>query len=164
MITTSIVADATSRFTSDPAAARGKPSVTATLVEGRARLSAGSFTWDADLPTVIGGTNAAPSPTAYLLGALAGCGVAFLHDTLAPQFGVTIDAITATARCATDLRGLLGMDDSSPELMDLELDIEITTPDPEHLTRPMLEAWRARCPIYLALLRPQAVGLTARVA
>src|SRR5204863_5201591 len=130
-------ADAEAKFAADPGTARGTPTVTATLVEGRARLSAGAFTWDADLPTVIGGTNVAPSPTAYLLGALAGCGVAFLHDTLAPQFGVRIDAITAVARCSTDLRGLLGIDDASPELGDIALDIEITTSDGDDKTGPM---------------------------
>src|SRR6476646_61740 len=129
-MTTPALLDATTRFEADPGSARGAPTVTATLVDGRAHLAAGAFTWDADLPTVIGGTNAAPSPTAYLLGALAGCGVAFLHDTLAPQFGVRIDGITAVARCSTDLRGLIGMDGASPELMDLALDIEIATSDP----------------------------------
>jgi uncharacterized OsmC-like protein len=158
------ISAAEDRFRDDPTAARGTPTVTATLVDGRARLSAGSFTWDADLPTVIGGTNVAPSPTAYLLGALAGCGVAFLHDTLAPQFGVRIDGITAVARCGTDLRGLIGMDGASPELMDIELDIELTTPDPEDKTAPMLDAWRERCPIYLALLRPRSVALSTRTA
>ena len=67
--------------------------MTATLANGQARLSAGAFNWDADLPAVLGGENLAPSPTAYLLGALAGCAVAFLRDTLAPQFGVEIDDV-----------------------------------------------------------------------
>jgi uncharacterized OsmC-like protein len=151
------------RFVADPGSARGTPTVKATVVEGRAHLTAGAFEWDADLPTVIGGTNAAPSPTAYLLGALAGCGVAFLQDTLAPQFGVRIDGINATAKCSTDLRGLLGMDDASPELMDIELDIEVTTSDPAEKTAPMFDAWRQRCPIYLALLRPRTVALTTRI-
>ena len=97
-----------SLFRADPTKARSKPAVTATLANGRARLSAGAFNWDADLPAVLGGGNLSPSPTAYLLGALAGCAVAFLHDTLAPQFGVEIDGITAVAGAASDLRGLLG--------------------------------------------------------
>lgn len=152
------------RFRADPATARATPSVTATLTNGHARLSAGPFNWDADLPAAVGGQNLAPSPTAYLLGALAGCGVAFLHDTLAPQFGVRIDAVTAVASCSSDARGLLGIDDASPALADLAIDIEVTSPDPESKTGPMLEAWRARCPIFLALLRPNAVSLTTRVA
>lgn len=158
------ISDAESRFRADPDSARGTPTVTASLTEGRAQLAAGPFTWEADLPAVIGGTNLAPSPTAYLLGALAGCGVAFLHDTLAPQFGVRINGITATARCSTDLRGLLGFDGISPALGDIELVIEVDTPDPASKTDPMFEAWRSRCPIYLALLEPGAVALTTQVA
>jgi uncharacterized OsmC-like protein len=148
----------------DPSKALGTPAVTATLANGRARLSAGPFNWDADLPVALGGENLAPSPTAYLLGALAGCGVAFLHDTLAPQFGVRIDGITAIARCSTDLRGLLGIDGASPELGDIALDIQISTPDGDEKTGPMFAAWRERCPIFLALLRPRTVSLTTRVA
>ena len=128
--------------------------MTATLVDGRAHLTAGAFDWDADLPTVIGGTNLAPSPTAYLLGALAGCGVAFLNDTLAPQFGVRIEGITAVARCSTDLRGLLGMDDASPELMDIGLRSRHHARSPEDGA--MFDAGVTL--IYLALLRPRAVA------
>jgi uncharacterized OsmC-like protein len=162
-MTASTLTDAETTFTADPGKARGTPTVTATLVDGRARLAAGAFTWDADLPAVIGGTNQAPSPTAYLLGALAGCGVAFLYDTLAPQFGVTIEGITAVARCSTDLRGLIGMDGASPELMDLALDIEVTTSDPADRVEAMFDAWRDRCPIFLALLRARSVDLTTKV-
>jgi uncharacterized OsmC-like protein len=158
-----IVATTTERFRADPTAARSTPSVTATLGNGHARLTAGGFNWDADLPTSLGGQNLAPSPTAYLLGALAGCGVAFLHDTLAPQFGVRVDSVTVVARCSSDLRGLLGIDEARPELMDIGLDIEVTSPDPESRTGPMLDAWRERCPIYLALVRPNVVSLTTRV-
>lgn len=152
------------RFRSDPTAAQAAPSVTATLTNGHARLSAGPFNWDADLPAAVGGQNLAPSPTAYLLGALAGCGVAFLYDTLAPQFGVRVDAITAVASCTSDARGLLGMDDASPALTGISIDIEVTSPDPDARTGPMLQAWRERCPIFLALLRPNDVSLTTRVA
>ena len=92
------------------------PTVTATLANGRARLSAGPFNWDADLPAALGGENLAPSPTAYLLGALAGCAVAFLRDTLAPQFGVAIDDVTAVAGARSDLRGLLAIEGAAPDL------------------------------------------------
>lgn len=151
------------RFRADPAAARTAPAVTATLVNGRARLSAGPFNWDADLPASLGGENLAPSPTAYLLGALAGCAVAFMHDTLAPQFGVRIEDITAVARGSADLRGLLGIEGASPEIGDLELEIRITSDDPPERTEPMLQVWRDRCPIFLALLNPNALALRATV-
>lgn len=158
------LAETEARFRADPSAAQSVPAVTATLVNGHARLSAGAFNWDADLSPALGGQNLAPSPTAYLLGALAGCAVAFLADTLAPQFGVRLDGVTAVARCQTDARGLLGMDGIAADLSRLEIDIEIASPDPDAKTEPMLAAWRERCPIYLALLNPNAVAFSARVA
>ena len=154
------LAETEARFRADPSTARSTPTVTATLVNGRARLSAGPFNWDADLPPTLGGENLAPSPTAYLLGALAGCGVAFLHDTLAPRFDVQIDDVTAVARCATDARGLLGLDGVAPDLADLALEIHVASPSPDDRVEAMLAAWRERCPIYLALLKPQSIALT----
>ena len=157
-------AETEARFHADPSAARSTPTVTATLTNGHARLSAGPFNWDADLPPAIGGGNLAPSPTAYLLGALAGCGIVFLRDTLAPLFEVTLDDVRATASASADARGLLGMDGAAPELGDLRLALEVTSPSPAHQVDAMLAAWRERCPIYLALIRPNQVELTVTVA
>ena len=159
-MTSTMLAETEARFRADPSTARSTPTVTATLANGRARLSAGAFNWDADLPAALGGENLAPSPTAYLLGALAGCAVAFLHDTLAPQFGVTVDEVTAVARCSTDSRGLLGIDGVAPDVGDLRLDIRVSSSSPADAVEAMLAAWRERCPIYLALLKPQSIALT----
>ena len=130
--------------------------MTATLANGRARLSAGPFNWDADLPAVLGGENLAPSPTAYLLGALAGCAVAFLRDTLAPQFGVEIDDVTAVASAASDLRGLAR--DRRRRARPRRPGAR--HPDRRRVARPTgsrrcSTAWRERCPIYLALLEAE---------
>jgi uncharacterized OsmC-like protein len=150
-------------FRADPATAKSTPTVTATLVDGHARISAGAFGWDADLPVVIGGGNTAPSPTAYLLGALAGCGVAFLRDILAPQFGVELEDVSAIASARSDLRGLLGIDDAAPELTDLALDLRVISSSDPARVEAMYAAWRERCPIYLALVRPAPIALTTRV-
>jgi uncharacterized OsmC-like protein len=155
-----MLAETEAKFRSDPSTAKSSPTVTATLVNGRARLSAGPFNWDADLPAALGGENLAPSPTAYLLGALAGCAVAFLHDTLAPAFGVQVDDVTAVARASSDARGLLGLDGVAPDLADLALDIKVSSSSPKDRVDAMLAAWRERCPIYLALLRPNSIALT----
>jgi uncharacterized OsmC-like protein len=161
MMNASVIAETRARFEADPAAAASTPTVTASLANGHARLSAGSFNWDADLPLALGGENLAPSPTAYLLGALAGCAVAFLHDTLAPQFDVEIEDVAATARCSTDARGLLGFDDVAPDLDAISLDIQVATSSPDDRVEAMLAAWGDRCPIYLALLKPRSITLTA---
>jgi len=159
-----ILAETESRFRADPSTAKSTPTVTASLVNGRARLSAGPFNWDADLPAALGGENLAPSPTAYLLGALAGCAVAFLHDTLAPAFDVQIDDVTGVARASSDARGLLGIDGVAPDLADLAIEIKVSSPSPEDRVAAMLAAWRERCPIYLALLKPNRIALAAGVA
>jgi uncharacterized OsmC-like protein len=159
MLSTAIT-ESEARFRADPAAALSTPTVTATLVNGRARLTSGSFNWDADLPAALGGEGLAPSPTAYLLGALAGCAVAFLRDTLAPQFDVEIADVRAVASASSDARGLLAIDDAKPDLGQLALDIQVTTESPTDRVDAMLAAWGDRCPIYLALLKANEVSLT----
>lgn len=153
-----------STWTHDPDLARSTPTVTASMEGDQALLRAGPFSWRTDLPVPLGGTNQAPSPTALLLGALAGCAVAFVRDTLAPQLGVRVSAVEATVSCAVDARGLLGMDGVSPELADLRLDVEVASPDGEAAVVAIAEVWRERCPIYLALLKPTdvVVGFRAR--
>jgi uncharacterized OsmC-like protein len=154
----SVIGQTEERFRAEPEAARGAPTVSATLANGRARLSSGAFNWEADLPPAIGGGNLAPSPTAYLLGALAGCAVAFLHDTLAPQLGIRVDDVAAVARCTSDSRGLLGMDGVAPDIENIELEISVSSPEPEERIEELYRVWLERCPIYLAIGKPNAIA------
>jgi uncharacterized OsmC-like protein len=147
----------------DPDKARARPTVNARADGSQAVIQAGPFAWRADLPATLGGTNEAPSPTLFLLGALAGCAVVFIRDTLAPQFAVRITDIQATVRCETDFRGLLGMGAVPADLENLRLDIEIASPDDEADVQQVCRAWQDRCPIYLALLKPTPVATTFRV-
>src|SRR5207253_9060819 len=126
---------------------------------GRAELSAGAYTWQSDLPPALGGTGSAPSPTQYLLGALAGCAVAFIHDTLAPQLGLAIDDVSVVARCRADARGLLGIEGSIPDLQDIEIEISVATPDSDERLAALDKLWRERCPIYLAVVNPNEASV-----
>lgn len=150
-------------LSSDPASGATRPSVTATLINGHARLSSGPFNWESDLGPAVGGENLAPSPTAYLLGALAGCGVVFLRDTLAPLFDVTLENVHATASCQSDVAGLLGIEGRNPALQSVELSLSVQSPDPPDRIDQMLTAWKQRCPIYLALLTATPVALDFQV-
>ncbi len=156
--------ESTEKFRADPAAGLTTPSVTATLINGHARLSSGPFNWDSDLGPAVGGENLAPSPTAYLLGALAACGVVFLRDTLAPLFDVTLDDIQATATCRTDVAGLLGIEGTNSALEQIELSITVSSTDPAERLDAMFAAWKERCPIYLALLNPNSVTVDFQTA
>jgi len=156
----SVIESTMTRFRADPAAARIAPEVTASLVNGRARLSAGPFNWEADLPVAIGGENLAPSPTAYLLGALAGCGVAFIRDTLAPQLSLRIDDVSAVARCVSDLRGLLAVDGAAPDLDQIAIELRVVSPEPPERLEQLYQAWLERCPIFLVIRKPNDVQVS----
>jgi uncharacterized OsmC-like protein len=159
-MTLSELEDTMASFRANPLSAQTAPAVTATLAEGRGRLTGGPFAWEVDLPPVVGGGNRAPSPTLYLLGALAGCAVAFIYDTLAPQLGVRLAGVTATASCRSDLRGLLGMDGADPRLTGISIEIAVDTPESPERVEELQRAWLQRCPIYLALLNPIPVEVT----
>ena len=159
MTTTDRIAASIEKFTAAPDAGRAAPAVTATLTNGRARLSSGPFNWESDLAPAVGGGNLAPSPGTYLLGALAGCAAVFLRDTLGPQFGLRIDDVRATASATTDARGLLGMAGAVPDLCDLAIEVVVVSPEPEERLQELYTAWTERCPILLALVKPNAVDV-----
>ena len=143
----------------DPAKAKGKPTVHARSEGTQAVLEFGSFSWRADLPPPLGGTNAAPSPTALLLSALAGCAVVFIRDTLAPQLGISVTEVQAVAQCEADSRGLLGMDGVAADLQNVQLTIRVQSAAPEDQVQQLYQLWLERCPIYLALVKPVAVNV-----
>jgi uncharacterized OsmC-like protein len=146
-------------FEEQPEKAQSKPTVKAHADGSQAVMEAGPFSWNSDLPEPLGGTNQAPSPTALLLSALAGCAVVFIRDTLAPQLGVRVNAVEATAQCEADARGLLGIAGAEPDLKNIQLDIRLQSPDSESEVQKVYEAWRERCPIYLALTKAMDVSL-----
>lgn len=159
-MSSTLIDETVAKFHADPSAAQSAPAVTATLANGRARLSGGPFNWEADLPPVVGGGNVAPSPTAYLLGALAGCAVAFINETLAAQLGVELTSVSAVASCRSDLRGLLGMEGADPSLTNLAIEITIDSPESPERVEQVRQAWLQRCPVYLALLNAATVDVT----
>ena len=156
-MTSEVIAETVQRFTDDPAAARSQPTVTAKLAEGRASMSAGGFEWQTDLPPGLGGANAAPSPTAYLLSALAGCAVVFIHDTLAPQLGVPIENVEAVVRCSADAAGLVGIEGADPRLGDITVGITLESSAPDDDVERLRRAGQERCSILLAITEPNDV-------
>jgi uncharacterized OsmC-like protein len=140
-------------WTYEPETARTQPSVTAFSHGTQAVLSSGSFTWRTDLPAVLGGSGDAPSPLQLLLGALASSAVLLVRDTIAPQLGIEVDSVEATASCETDYRALLGMDGMKPRLRNLKMEMQIKAPGGDEAAgRRLTTAWLERCPVYQALL------------
>ncbi|HJU80734.1 MAG TPA: OsmC family protein [Acidimicrobiia bacterium] len=152
-----LISETAKLWEAEPDKAWGRPTVKARSEGALAVMEAGTFSWQADLPSPLGGSNQAPSPTALLLSALAGCAVVFIRDTLGPQLGVSIESVEATASCEADSRGLLGMEGAEPDLGNIGIDIRVVSPDGEDGVNRVMAAWKERCPIYLSLTKPMAV-------
>ena len=82
-------------WTDEQEKAKVSPVVKARTDGAQAVVEAGPFSWRTDLPSPLGGENKDASPTAMLLGALAGCAAVFIRDTLAPQLRVRVDSVQA---------------------------------------------------------------------
>ena len=75
--------------------------------------------------------------------------------------GLACGGVAAAVVEARPHAALHGFDDR----LVLALEIRVSSPSPEDHVEAMLAAWRQRCPIYLALIKPQSVTLTiAKVA
>lgn len=159
---TDVIDSTVAMWTAEPEKAQGKPQVTGRLEGSQAVIEAGPFSWRADLPAPLGGSNEAPSPTQILLGALAGCAVVFVRDVLAPQLGYTVDEVEANVSCQTDARGLLGMDGTRSDLQGLKLDVKVTSPDGPDAVANIAKVWLERCPVYLAILNGTPVDVSFR--
>jgi uncharacterized OsmC-like protein len=144
-------------WTHEPEKARVSPVVKARTDGAQAVVEAGPFSWRTDVPPTLGGENKAPSPTALLLGALGGCAAVFIRDTLAPQLGVRVDSVHAEVKCQADFRGLLAMPGARPDLENLEITVQIQSPDSDEKVQALYRAWLERCPVYLALTKPVTV-------
>ena len=147
----------------DPGKAKVKPMLKGRSDGAQVVLETGPFSWRADLPPSLGGTNTAPSPTAMLLSALAACAVVFIRDTLAPQLGVRVESVEAVVQCEADFRGALGMEGAMPDLQNVQVTIQIQSSDSEENVRKLYQVWQERCPIYLALIKPLPVSTALEI-
>jgi len=68
------------------------------------------FTFDADHPPVLVGTDKGPTPVEYLLHALAACLTAGIANVAAAR-GITLTEVSSTVEGDIDLLGILGLSD-----------------------------------------------------
>src|SRR3954447_19774544 len=66
------------------------------------------FSYDADHPAVLVGSNQAPTPVEFLLHAIAACLTAGIANIAAAR-GVNLDSVTSTVEGDIDLLGILGL-------------------------------------------------------
>ena len=102
-----------------------------------------THTYDVDHPKVLVGGDAGPTPTEFLLHALAGCLTAGIGNIAAAR-KVNLTEVSSTVTGDIDLRGLLGLDpDMRNGFQQVRLSMRLRGDDPERM-RQVVEQSRAR--------------------
>src|SRR5215467_7138962 len=91
------------------------------------------FTFDADHPPVLVGTDNGPTPVEYLLHALAACLTAGIANVAAAR-GVTLTEVSSTVEGDIDLLGILGLSDEVRNgYQQIKVSFMVRGDDPEKL-------------------------------
>ena len=105
------------------------------------------FTFDADHPPVLVGTDNGPTPAEYLLHALAACLTAGIA-TIAAARGVTLTEVSSTVEGDIDLLGVLGLSDQVRNgYQQIRVGFRLRGDDPEKL-RSVVEQSRRRSTVF----------------
>jgi uncharacterized OsmC-like protein len=105
------------------------------------------FTFDADHPPVLVGTDNGPTPVEYVLHALAACLTAGIANVAAAR-GVTLTEVSSTVEGDIDLLGILGLDDQVRNgYQGIKVSFTLRGDDPEKL-RKVVEQSRRRSAVF----------------
>ena len=115
---------------------------------GEERSHERTFVFDADHPAVLVGRDHGPTPTEFVLHALAACLTAGLA-TIAAARGVTLTEVRSTVTGDIDLNGIFGLD---PEVRNgyqqITVRFTIKGDAPAETLRELVEQSRARSAVY----------------
>jgi len=119
-----------------------------------------SFTYDADHPAVLVGRDQGPTPTEFLLVALAGCLTAGIGNIAAAR-GVTLYEVESTVEGDIDLSGILGLSDQVRNGYErIRIAFKIKGDAPEEKLRQIVEQSRRRSAVYDVLTNGTAVDVS----
>jgi uncharacterized OsmC-like protein len=105
------------------------------------------FTFDADHPPVLVGTDQGPTPVEYVLHALAACLTAGIANIAAAR-GVHLDEVSSTVEGDIDLLGILGLsNDVRNGYQQIKVSFKLRGDDPSKL-RDVVERSRQRSAVY----------------
>jgi uncharacterized OsmC-like protein len=120
------------------------------------------FTYDADHPAVLVGTDHAPTPVEFLLHALAACLTAGIANIAAAR-GVNLTSVESTVEGDIDLLGILGLsDDVRNGYERIRVNFTLRGDDPEKL-RAVVDQSRKRSAVFDVLTNgvPVTIGVDA---
>jgi len=105
------------------------------------------FTFDADHPPVLVGTDNGPTPVEYVLHALAACLTAGIANIAAAR-GVTLTEVSSTVEGEIDLLGILGLSDQVRNgYQQIRVGFTLRGDDPDKL-RSVVEQSRQRSAVF----------------
>jgi len=105
------------------------------------------FEFAVDEPEELGGTNVAPNPVEYILGALAGC-INVVGHTVAQEMDMAIDDIEIEIEGDLDPAKFLGADpEPRAGYQNVRVDVTVETDADESTVATWLESVRERCPV-----------------
>ena len=121
------------------------------------------FTYDLDHPRVLVGADNGPTPTEYVLHALAGCLTAGLANIAAAR-GVELTEVTSTVEGDIDLNGILGLDpDVRNGFQQIRVSFDIKGNAPAEKLREIVERSQARSAVFDVITNAVPVSLDVNV-
>jgi len=106
----------------------------------------------AGFPGGVGGENAGPTPTGFLVAAFA-ADIPVILQRIARERGMTLESIGARVTIAWNPRGIAGLDDIAPTPFEAVSDVTIRTAAPDGEIDALKAAYERRCPLYNLLRR-----------
>jgi uncharacterized OsmC-like protein len=107
-----------------------------------------TFTFDADHPAVLVGTDQGPTPVEFVLHALASCLTAGMANISAAR-GVTLNSVTSRVTGDIDLNGVLGMDPSVRNgYQAMKISFTVDADAPADVIEEIVSQSRARSAVY----------------
>ena len=121
------------------------------------------FTFDADHPAVLVGTDEGPTPVEFLLHALAACLTSGIANIAAAR-GVTLTQVSSTVEGDIDLLGILGLSDSVRNgYRQIRVSFVLRGDDPDKL-RGVVEQSRQRSAVFDVLTNGVPVSIDVNAA
>ena len=121
------------------------------------------YTFDADHPAVLVGTDEGPTPVEFLLHALAACLTSGIANIAAAR-GVTLTQVSSTVEGDIDLLGILGLSDSVRNgYRQIRVSFVLRGDDPDKL-RGVVEQSRQRSAVFDVLTNGVPVSIDVNAA
>lgn len=145
-------------FKNNPDAGVLKPRVVAKAEGDSVTLNDGKYTFEEDLPPVLGGKGTAVGPLQHLLGSLAGCAACMLYKTFAPLTGTNVDSVEVEVESEFDVKGALGIEGCVPDMKNVKMNVTIHSDDDPEKVKELFELWKTRAPVFLCFQKPSEVA------